>query len=122
MSFESLDNYLANDFYLPEDWYLVYDGKRTVNTKCVVVGELPFATINAFPENALLTFQTQIVSQNRAADSCCLALFEGTECDPDVTNAQHKFLCNGVTSWGIPFLTRAWQVYGCTGLWTGQAQ
>ncbi|OAF98530.1 uncharacterized protein CC84DRAFT_1182135 [Paraphaeosphaeria sporulosa] len=62
MSFESLDSYLANDFSLPKDWYLVYDGKRTINTKCVVVGELPFATINAFPENAILTFQTQVVS------------------------------------------------------------
>ncbi|KAH8672895.1 hypothetical protein BGZ60DRAFT_514474 [Tricladium varicosporioides] len=29
MSFDSLDNYLATDFSLPEDWYLVYDSKRS---------------------------------------------------------------------------------------------
>lgn len=116
LSFEQLDAYLANDFSLPKDWYMVYDGKRTVNTRCIGVGELEFATIKSFPKDSLLTFSTQILSQTRSPDSCCLALFEGTECNPGLTNLRHSFFCNGVTSYKIPFSAQAWMVYGCTGL------
>lgn len=116
-----LDNYLANDFSLPEDWYVVYDGKRTVNTKCIAVGELSGATIDSFPPGALMTWQTQILSQSRDPDTCTLALFEGSECDPNAST-QHRFYYSGVTSSLVPFVTHAWMVFGCTGLWTSGPQ
>lgn len=123
MTFDSPTVYQANEFSLPsEDWYLMYNGKRTVNTRCIQVGDLPFAPFQKFPSGAVFTWETGIADATLNPDTCCLAIFEGTECVPNAAGVQNKpsFYCDaGIKK--VPFVSSAWMVYNCTGLWTGQA-
>lgn len=114
--------YIANEFNLPKDWYMEYDNKLTVNTRCIAVGELEFSPVSAFPKNAHFNFETENGEVTPNADTCCLALFEGTKCDPDDAGSKHRFICKGAISQPIPFDTKSWMVYGCTGLWTGKLE
>ncbi|KAK6534800.1 hypothetical protein TWF281_006100 [Arthrobotrys megalospora] len=108
--------YVENDISLPQDMYQIYNGKRTVNTRCILVGEVPFAGVKSIPKNSAFTFETM---REPSPDTCCVALFDGGICNPYAANVKSKMICEGGSDFVIPFETKAWQVYGCTGLWVG---
>jgi len=115
MSFQE-QLYWWHDWNLSESFYIVYAGKRTVNTKCIQVGEVPDTTVTILPANSELVFETK---KEPNPDTCYLALFDGIECTLDPAGVHSISYCDGASGLPIPFSASAWMVYGYAGLWTG---
>lgn len=111
--------YLENSWTLKKDFFLEYDGKLTVNTRCVGVHEPEYEVLYTLTQDALFTFGANPSVSYKEADTCCIAFFRGSTCDANAEEPQK--VCQSLGSGKMDFDAKAWQVYNCKGLWEEQA-
>jgi hypothetical protein len=109
--------YWENDITLPAEDYLVYQGRRTVNTQCMSVlltgGD---STIpgdgSVLPAHSNILFETRIDTPGLEPDYCCVAYFKNSACK--LVRGEYRASCTGFNG-PSPIDIRSWQVYNCTG-------
>jgi len=102
----------TGSYILPNDIFVQYDGKLTLNTRCIPVSELSGAMSiqqDYLDSNALFQWSQ---SDYGKEDSCCLVAFQGTGCQA----GQRQVFCPSGEDYRIPFNVYSLMVYGCRGL------
>ncbi|EXJ68781.1 uncharacterized protein A1O5_07712 [Cladophialophora psammophila CBS 110553] len=111
--------YWENDHSLDRSSYLMYGDQLTRNTKCItvqstsVISTLP--DLSTIPSDAEITFDTSSGTTPNI-DSCCLAMFETSNCDTG--RSWNKTCQHGGGELFVDFGVKAWLVYNCVGLYT----
>ena len=109
----------------PKEYFLVDNGKATLNTKCITMASTgKDLNLKTIPKNSVIVCETE---PDVFPQACCLKYFSNSNCAE--TAGQYRELCTGtgkiVNPDGGPFYRapidiKSWSVSNCQGFWTGQ--